>query len=142
MTIETETTKVDEALAGAATDCAEKPSLMVLAGDAVSVAKSFLELAALELRLALQSLPKIMGLFVVIFLLSLFAWLSFSAAVGWLAYALLGTVGWGIAGFLLIQMVALIICRYLVATYLKRLSLPNTRDFVKTVQENFREAAR
>ncbi len=141
MTIETET-KVDEALADVATDSAEKPSLMVLAGDAVSVAKSFLELAALELRLALQSLPKIMGLFVVIFLLSLFAWLSFSAAVGWLAYALLGTVGWGIAGFLLIQMIALIICRYLVATYLKRLSLPNTRDFVKTVQENFREAAR
>jgi hypothetical protein len=115
---------------------------MVLAGDAVSVAKSFLELAALELSLALQSLPKIMGLFVVIFLLSLFAWLSFSAAVGWLAYAVLGTVGWGIAGFLLMQLIALIICRYVVATYLKRLSLPNTRDFVKTVQENFREAAR
>lgn len=141
MTIETET-KVDDTLASAATESAEKPSLMVLAGDAVSVAKSFLELATLELRLALQSLPKIMGLFVVIFLLSLFAWLAFSAAVGWLAYALLGTVGWGIAGFLMIQVIALIICRFVVATYLRRLSLPNTRDFVKTVQENFREAAR
>ncbi len=141
MTIETET-NVDDTLASAATESAEKPSLMVLAGDAVSVAKSFLELATLELRLALQSLPKIMGLFVVIFLLSLFAWLAFSAAVGWLAYALLGTVGWGIAGFLMIQVIALIICRFVVATYLRRLSLPNTRDFVKTVQENFREAAR
>jgi len=141
MTQETET-KTDEALAGAATDSPEKPSLMVLAGEAVTVAKSFLELASLELRLALESLPKIVGLFVVIFLLALFAWLSFSAAVGWLAFAVLGTVGWGIAGFLLIQIVALIICRYLVATHLKRLSLPNTRDFVKTVQENFRDAAR
>jgi uncharacterized membrane protein YqjE len=120
----------------------ESPSLMVLASDAVTVAKSFVELAALELRLALQSLPKILGLLVVAFLLALFTWLSFSTAVGWLVYSWLGSAGWGIAGFLLTQIVALIACRFLIATYIKRASLPHTRDFVKNIQENFRDAAR
>lgn len=118
------------------------PSILALAGDALVVAKSFMELAALELRLALQSLPKILGLLVVAFLLSLFAWLSFSAAIGWLAYSWLGSAGWGITGFLLLQIVALIACRFLMAAYLHRASLPHTRQFVKNVQENFRDAAR
>ena len=125
--------------AGSAT---ESPSLLVLASDAMTVAKSFAELAALELRLALQSLPKIFGLLVVAFLLSLFAWLAFSTAVGWLTYTWLGSTGWGIAGFLLLQIVALIGCRVLIAAYLHRASLPHTRNFVKNVQENFRDAAR
>lgn len=118
------------------------PTILGLAGDAMTVAKSFAELAALELRLALQSLPKILGLLVVAFLLLLFAWLSFSAVVGWLAYSWLGSAGWGIAGFLLMQIAALIACRYLVAAYVHRASLPHTRSFVKNVQENYRDAAR
>lgn len=125
-----------------ATQTKESPSLLVLANDAVTVAKSFMELAVLELRLALQSLPKILGLLIVAFLLTLFAWLSFSAAVGWLAYAWLGSTGWGIAGFLLMQIVALIACRFLIAAYVQRASLPHTRNFVRNVQENFRDAAR
>lgn len=123
-------------------DVPESPSLMVLANDAVTVAKSFMELAALELRLALQSLPKVLGLLIVAFFLALFAWLSFSAAMGWLAYSWLGSLGWGITGFLLLQIVALIVCRVLIASYLHRASLPHTRNFVKNVQENFRDAAR
>lgn len=125
-----------------ATQTSESPSLLVLANDAVTVAKSFMELAVLELRLALQSLPKILGLLIVAFLLTLFAWLSFSAAVGWLAYTWLGSAGWGIAGFLLMQIIALIACRFLIAAYVQRASLPNTRNFVRNVQENFRDAAR
>lgn len=120
----------------------ESPSLLVLAGEAMTVAKSVVELAALELRLALQSLPKILGLLVVALLLSLFAWLSFSAVVGWLTYAWLGSAGWGITGFLLMQIVALIACRFLIAAYMRRASLPHTRHFVKNIQENFRDAAR
>lgn len=123
-------------------NASEFPSLLVLASDAVTVAKSFAELAALELRLALQSLPKILGLLIVAFLLSLFAWLSFSAAVGWLAYTWLGSAGWGIAGFLLLQILALIACRFMISTYTHRASLPHTRNFVKNVRENFRDAAR
>ena len=143
MTADTATdTRREGAQTSAAGDASPSPSLMVLASDAVTVAKSFLELAALEVRLALQTLPKILGLLVIAFLLSLFAWLSFSTAAGWLAYVLLGSVGWGIAGFLLLQIVALIACRFVLATYMQRVSLPHTRDFVKNMQENFREAAR
>lgn len=120
----------------------ESPSLLMLASDAMTVAKSFAELAALELRLAVQSLPKILGLLIVAFLLSLFAWLSFSAAVGWLAYSWLGSAGWGIAGFLLLQVIALIACRFMISAYMHRASLPHTRNFFKNVQENFRDAAR
>jgi hypothetical protein len=141
MTASTDTeNRNEEALASGA--ASENPSLLVLAGDAFTVAKSLVELAALELGLALQSLPKIMGLFVVIFFLSLFAWLSFSTAVGWLAYVFLGSAGWGIAGFLLLQIIALLVCRALITTYTRYMSLPNTRDFVKTMRENFRDAAR
>ncbi|MCR6651856.1 MAG: hypothetical protein NVV73_10365 [Cellvibrionaceae bacterium] len=101
-----------------------------------------MELVALEFSLAIGSLPKIVGLVIALFFLSLFAWLSIAAAVGWLAYALLGSAGWGIAGFLAMQIIALLVCRSLMATYVKYLSLPNTRDFVKTMRENFREATR
>lgn len=138
-TTETKTSQQEIPTADSAT---ESPSLLVLANDAVTVAKSFVELAALELRLALQSLPKILGLLVVAFLLTLFAWLSFSAAVGWLAYSWLGSAGWGIAGFLLMQIVALIACRFMIAAYAQRASMPHTRNFVKNLQENFRDAAR
>lgn len=134
--------KTDQQEIPAGSTASESPSILALAGDALVVAKSFMELAALELRLALQSLPKILGLLVVAFLLSLFAWLSFSAAIGWLAYSWLGSAGWGITGFLLLQIVALIACRFLMAAYLHRASLPHTRQFVKNVQENFRDAAR
>lgn len=143
MTVSTDTeSRTDDTIASNAAEPKENPSLMVLFGDALTVAKSFLELVALELSLAVGSLPKIMGLVVALLFLSLFTWLSISAAVGWLAYALLGSAGWGIAGFLLMQIVALILCRSLMATYMKYMTLPNTRDFVKTMRENFREAAR
>lgn len=143
MTASTETeSRTDETIASNAAEPRENPSLMVLAGDALAVAKSFLELIALELSLAIGSLPKIVGLVVALFFLSLFAWLSIAATVGWLAYVLLGSAGWGIAGFLAMQIIALFICRSLMATYVKYLSLPNTRDFVKTMRENFREATR
>lgn len=136
-----EETKTTEApINSAADDATSRPSFMVLAADALTVVQSLVQLVLLELRMAAQSVPKILGLAVVAFFLTLFAWLSLSAAVGWLAYHLLGSVGWGILAFLVVQIISLLMCRYLVAIYLRRLTLPNTRNFLKTIQENLREA--
>lgn len=145
MTVSTEETKFQsEGMAAEAVAMEENgssaPSLVALAADALTVVRSFMQLALLEVGLATQALPRIIGLAVVGIFLTLFAWLSFSAVVGWLAYSFLGSAGWGIFGFLVLQMLALIVCKLLYDMYVRRLSLPNTRNFIKRTGESLHDA--
>lgn len=112
-----------------------KPSLVALTLEAASLARGFLELLILELRLAIQSIPKIIGLTAMVILLAVFAWLSFAATVAWSCAALLGSTGWGVGAFLVLQLLALFTCTRLIRRYVRRLTLPNSRRFLKQLED-------
>ena len=112
------------------------PSILAMAQEALTVSRSFFELASLEFQEATGALPKVIGIAFLAFFFAVFAWLSLSAGIGWLAYLFLGSAGWGILAFLLMQIVSILICRSLITKYVRVLGLPNTRQFI----QNFRGA--
>jgi hypothetical protein len=124
------------------TETQSTPSLIALALETASLTRSFLELLILELRLALQAIPRIIGLTVIALLLTVFAWLSFAATVAWVSATVLNSTGWGIAAFLVLQLIALFVCMKLMRRYLQRLSLPNSRHFLKQLEDTFNDPAK
>lgn len=115
----------------------ETPSLLSLTTEAATLGRSFLELLLLELRLAAQAVPKIIGLTIIALILSVFAWLAFSTGVAWVSAVLFHSTGWGIAAFLAMQLLALFMCLGLASRYSKRLTLPNSRNFIKQIEDGF-----
>jgi hypothetical protein len=114
---------------------AETASLIKLAKETASLTRSFFELLILEVRLAVQAVPKIICLGLMALLLMVFAWLSFAATVAWLSAVVFHSTGWGILAFLVLQLVALFTCMFLVRRYSSRLTLPNSRSFLKQLED-------
>ena len=114
-------------------------SLIALARETYAIAQEFLALLMLELRLAARSVPMIIALAVVGFLLAIFTWLSFAVGVAWIGATLLNSTGWGIAVFLVVHLLALVACRMAIARYVRNLTLPNSRKFLQDVEANLRE---
>src|SRR5687768_998806 len=83
----------------------DSASLIKLAVETLSLGRSFFELLILELRLAAQSIPKIIFLALAALLLMVFAWLSFAASVAWVSATIFHSTGWGIFAFLVLQLV-------------------------------------
>src|SRR5690606_20682518 len=73
----------------------EASSLLTLTTEAATLVRSFVELLFLELRLAAQAVPKIIGLTITALILSIFAWLSFATGVAWVSSVLFHSIGWG-----------------------------------------------
>jgi len=114
---------------------AEAASLIKLAKETAAVTRSFFELLILELRLAAQAVPKLICLGLMALLLSVFAWLSFAATVAWVSAVVFHSVGWGILAFLVLQLVALFACMFTFRRYSRRLTLPNSRGFLKQLED-------
>lgn len=114
---------------------AEAASLIRLAKETAALTRSFFELLILELRLAAQAVPKIICLGLMALLLMVFAWLSFAATVAWISATVFHSVGWGILAFLVLQLVALFACVAMVRRYSRRLTLPNSRGFLKQLED-------
>lgn len=120
----------------------ESASLLKLAGETLSLSRSFFELLILELRLAAQSIPKIIFLALAALLLMVFAWLSFAATIAWISAVVFHSTGWGIFAFLVLQLVALFACAQLIRRFSRRLTLPNSRGFLKQLEDSFNASDR
>ena len=87
-----------------------------------------LGLAWLELKVALGSLPRMLGLGLALVPLTALTWVSFSILVAWLTYAATGIAAIGLSVLFLLQLGMLLLCVW----HLKRLraqaSMPETRE--------------
>lgn len=150
---ETPHSHTDESLSGSSTAAPDehnmqnnspeenaKPSLFTIATDALTVARSFMDLALMEVGLAAQAIPRLIGVAIIGIFLALFAWLSLSVFIGWLAYYFFGSIGWGIGGFFILQIFALFACKIVSDMYVRRLTLPHARSFIKNTGERLYDA--
>jgi hypothetical protein len=120
----------------------DRASLITLAIETLSLGRRFFELLILELRLAAQSIPKIIFLSLAALLLTVFAWLSFAATIAWISAIVFHSTGWGIFAFLILQLAALLVCAQLIRRYSRRLTLPNSRGFLKQLEDTFHASDR
>jgi uncharacterized membrane protein YqjE len=99
------------------------------------------DLARVEILLAIRTLPKLMMLWLLIMPIMLLTWCAFSALMAWSVFAASGQVGLGILVFFLQQVLLLLICRWLFVRYRTRMTLPYTRaqidNFVRSTQDGF-----
>ncbi|MEZ5567057.1 MAG: hypothetical protein R3E54_01670 [Halioglobus sp.] len=94
----------------------------------LAVGGELAELATLEIKLAVRSVPTMVMLGLAQLGLLILAWLGFSACLGWLAFALAGQqVFVGLAAFTLLQCLGLYGAYHALNRCVRRLSLPHTR---------------
>jgi hypothetical protein len=117
-------------------------SLLSLTRETAALAGGFLELLLLELRLAIHAIPRIIGLTLISLVLALFVWLSFAFGIAWSCAFIFGSTGWGILAFFLLQLLALFVCMGLTRKYTRRLTLPNSRNFLRQLEEAFNGAGK
>ncbi len=93
----------------------------------VGFAGGVIDLARTEALLALNSLPKLMMLWLIMMPIILLTWCSFSVLAAWALVAVTGELGWGILTFFLLQLLLLLVCRVLFVKYRTRMTFPYTR---------------
>ncbi len=105
-----------------------------------SLASAF-NLAGLEARLAMQTLPKLILIWLLMAPIILLVWCSFCGLVAWVVFALSGQLGLSFFAFFVLQVVLLLICRWLYGLYCNRMTLPHTRshinDLISGVENEF-----
>lgn len=91
-----------------------------------------IDLARTELQLAIQSIPKLMMMWLLMMPILLLTWCSFSILVAWLIYDMSGHVGFGLFIFFLLQLLLLLVCHLFYKKYCARMALPTTREHINT----------
>jgi len=119
----------------------------LLLGEQITcVMGSIVDLARAELLLALQTLPKLMMLWLMMMPIALLSWCSLSVLFAWFVYAASAQIGLGVLVFSLLQVLLLLICRWLFVRYRTRMTLPYTRaqvdDFVRSVKNELSSQSR
>ncbi len=108
----------------------------------VDFAGGVVDLARAEALLALNSLPKVVMLWLIMMPVILLTWCSFSVLIAWGAVALSGELGLGILMFFLLQALLLVICRLLFVKYRRRMTFPCTRaqidNFIQEAKYEFK----
>jgi uncharacterized membrane protein YqjE len=89
---------------------------------------SMVSLAWLELRLALQNLPRILGLGLALVPLAGLTWVSLSLLLAWLAYAASGVATVGFVVLFALQLGVLLLCVWQLKRLRKQSSMPETRE--------------
>lgn len=141
-----EATRLQEDIASSA--ARKKPSwtddmeqTLKLGDQFVTFMGGIVDLARMEVLLAIRTFPKVLMLWLIMMPVILLTWCSFSALTAWAVYALSGQLGWGIFMFFLQQLLLLLSCRWLFTKYRMRMTLPYTRvqveNFVRSVQHGF-----
>lgn len=85
------------------------------------------ELLQLELKLAVGDGLRLLGVVLVMLPLVILAWLGLSVLLAWLAFLGSGSVGLGLAGFLVVQLLALLLLWRAARVFQRSLGLPATR---------------
>ena len=88
---------------------------------------SSMDLAGLEIRLAVQTLPKLILIILLMVPLLLLVWCSFSVLIAWCVFTLTAQMGLGLLAFFVLQVGLFLICRSFFNKYCSRMTLPNTR---------------
>lgn len=99
------------------------------------------DLARVEAMLAVRTLPKLIMLWLLMMPVILLTWCAFSALMAWSVMAVSAQVGLGMLTFFLLQVLLLLVCRWLFGKYRARMTFPYTRaqvdNFVRSTQHEF-----
>lgn len=85
------------------------------------------ELLQLELKLAVGDGLRLLGVVLTMASLAILAWLGLSVLLAWLAFLGSGSVALGLAGFLVVQLLALLLLWRAARVFQRSLGLPATR---------------
>lgn len=107
---------------------AELERAQLLATQVSGWGGNMLGLARLELQLALQSLPPILGLALALLPLAGLTWISMSILLAWFAYAATGIVAIGLFALFALQLCLLLLCLWRLNKLRERSSFPETRQ--------------
>ncbi|WP_339896844.1 TMEM14 family protein [uncultured Gilvimarinus sp.] len=111
----------------------------VAIGDGVmGYLKSYSELLGLELALALKSIPALVGSWLLLLPAILLTWLSLSALVAWVGYSASGIPVIGFLVLFVMQVLLLVAMWFSVKRYRRRLTLPESRQQLKTFIQGVR----
>jgi uncharacterized membrane protein YqjE len=99
------------------------------------------DLARVEMMLALRTVPKVLMLWLLMMPVILLTWCSFSALTAWAVYEASEEIGLGIFMFFMQQLLLLLTCRWLFLKYRVRMTLPYTRaqldTFMRSMNHGF-----
>lgn len=128
----------DGAAAGWEADIAQT---LKLGEQMMGFAGGVVDLARTEALLAVNTLPKLMMLWLLMMPIILLTWCAFSVLVAWSIVALSEQLGLGLLAFFLLQILLLFVCRWLFVKYRTRMTLPHTREqinnFMRSAKNEF-----
>lgn len=114
-----------------------------LGDEFVTFLGGIVDLARMEVLLAISTFPKVLMLWLLLMPVILLTWCSFCVLTAWGVYSLTGQLGWGIFMFFAQQVLLLLGSRWLFTKYRARMTLPYTRvqinNFVRSVKNGFGE---
>lgn len=87
-----------------------------------------LDMARLEALLAVRTLPKLVMLWLLMMPIMLLTWCAFSALMSWSVMAASNEIGLGMLTFFLLQVLLLLVCRWLFVRYRARMTFSHTRE--------------
>lgn len=107
----------------------------------IGFAGGIVDLARTEALLAVNTLPKVMMLWLLMMPVILLTWCAFSALIAWSVVALTEQLGFGMLAFFLLQVLLLFSCRWLFVKYRTYMTFPHTRaqidNFVRSTKNEF-----
>lgn len=114
---------------------AELRGWLTLAEQALETGNQFYRLAVLELKLAAGDAGRLLAIALAAVPVVILAWVGLSALLGWFAYSASQSVAMGLAGFTLVQVLALGAMVLAAKRYSRSLGLPTTRRQWRAMME-------
>ncbi|WP_049721127.1 hypothetical protein [Gilvimarinus polysaccharolyticus] len=111
---------------------------IAIGDELIGSLKAYTELLGLEALLAFKSIPALLASWLLLLPAMLLTWLSFSALLAWVGFSVSGipVVGFGV--FFVMQLLSLLVLWFCVKRYRRRLSLPESRQQLKTFIQGVR----
>jgi uncharacterized membrane protein YqjE len=107
----------------------------------VGFAAGVIDLARVEILLAIRTLPNLMMLWLLMMPVMLLTWIAFSVLMAWAVFEASEQIGLGMVVFFLQQVLLLLVCRWLFVKYRTRMTLPCTRaqidNFIRGMHHEF-----
>ncbi|QIB66641.1 hypothetical protein [Kineobactrum salinum] len=107
----------------------------------MATGSQFASVLGLEVKLALADSGRLVIVLLAMLPLLLFAWLGLSVLAGWLVYVLSQSVALGLLGFVLVQVLALLVLRRAATVFKRSLGLPASRRQLRAIMETGKEHA-
>jgi len=112
---------------------------VAIGDELIGSLKNYSELLGLELALAVKSLPALLGSWLLLLPAVLLSWVSFSLLLAWVGYSVSGVPLVGFLVLFAMQITLLLLLWFSVKRYRRRLTLPESRQQLKTFVEDIRD---